>query len=145
MLPSCACQSAHAHLACSLGAAAAALLACTPFVPGAYAQVSRLGAALHLSQPELCGPQHSLSCVRQTTVMLATRCARVQAPAPVPVQVPLGQVAVHSYEEQTASRRRRASAPASTLPSAGEAEALLDLDRDLFTDDAWQGMQRRAA
>jgi len=63
----------------------------------------------------------------------------------VPVQVPLGQVAVHSYDEQTASRRRRASAPASTLPSAGEAEALLDLNRDLFTDDAWQGMQRRAA
>ncbi len=41
VLPSCACQSAHAYLARSLAAAAAALVACTPLVPGAYAQVSR--------------------------------------------------------------------------------------------------------
>ena len=49
-----------------------------------------------------------------------------------------------SYEEQT-TRRKRHTAPAtppSTLPSTDEADALLDLDHDLFTDDAWQGMQR---
>ncbi|KAK9837070.1 hypothetical protein WJX81_000274 [Elliptochloris bilobata] len=57
-------------------------------------------------------------------------------------QVPVGRVAV-SYEEQTRNRRqhKRPAAPPSTLPSADEADALLDLDRDLFTEDAWQGMQ----
>ena len=62
---------------------------------------------------------------------------------PAAPQVPVGRVAV-SYEEQATRRKRHAAptTPPSTLPSADEADALLDLDRDLFTDDAWQGMQR---
>ena len=63
--------------------------------------------------------------------------------SPAAPQVPVGRVAA-SYEEQATRRKRHAApaAPPSTLPSADEADALLDLDRDLFTDDAWQGMQR---
>lgn len=39
-----------------------------------------------------------------------------------------------------ASRRHRKGRP-SNLPSSRETEALLSLEkRDLFTDDAWQGM-----
>ena len=100
------------------------------------------------SQPSAALQVHQHALIDSSTVScmdvlgLLHEMARLLRPS---LQVPLGQVAVHSYEEQTASRRKRASAPASTLPSAGEAEALLDLNRDLFTDDAWQGMQRRAA
>lgn len=63
--------------------------------------------------------------------------------SPATPQVPVGRAAV-SYEEQATRRKRHAAptTPPSTLPSTDEADALLDLDRDLFTDDAWQGMQR---
>ncbi len=40
-----------------------------------------------------------------------------------------------------ASRRHRKEGRPSNLPSSRETEALLSMEkRDLFTDDAWQGM-----
>ena len=38
-------------------------------------------------------------------------------------------------------RAVRHHTPKSSLPSQGEAEVLLQLPRELFTDDAWEGMQ----
>ena len=52
------------------------------------------------------------------------------------LDLPSTDVSKEQYERAIKSHSSR-----SNLPSRGEAEMLLQLDKDLFTDDAWEGMK----
>lgn len=52
------------------------------------------------------------------------------------IDLPSTDVSKEQYERAIKSHSSR-----SNLPSKGEAEMLLQLDKDLFTDDAWEGMK----
>ncbi len=52
------------------------------------------------------------------------------------IDLPSTDVSKEQYE-----RAIKSHSPRSNLPSKGEAEMLLQLDKDLFTDDAWEGMK----
>lgn len=62
--------------------------------------------------------------------------------APIPtasartIDLPSTDVSKEQYERAIKSHSTR-----SNLPSKGEAEMLLQLDKELFTDDAWEGMK----
>lgn len=47
----------------------------------------------------------------------------------------------HSLVYETEARKRRHGRPKSQLPSPEAAQEMLSFDRDLFTDDGWEGMQ----
>lgn len=57
-----------------------------------------------------------------------------------PVELPSTDASREQYE-----RAVRRHTPKSQLPTQGEAEVLLQLPRELFTDDAWEGMKTSVA
>ena len=52
------------------------------------------------------------------------------------LELPSTDVSRERYE-----RAIRQHSPKSSLPNPGEAEMLLQLDKELFTEDAWEGMK----
>lgn len=83
-----------------------------------------------------------LSCVRHASayiVSILVACTLLlTSPSPVPAlpaELHSTDVSKERYERAIKSHSR------SNLPSKGEAEMLLQLNQDLFTDDAWEGMK----
>jgi len=52
-------------------------------------------------------------------------------------ELPSTDVSRDTYERAIKSHHKSQS----SLPSKGEAEMLLQLDKNMFTDDAWEGMK----
>jgi hypothetical protein len=64
--------------------------------------------------------------------------AALMATSPLPAAAaPIHLASEQLYEQQV---HRHKQGPSSHLPTSREADAMLSYDRDLFTDEAWQGM-----
>ena len=77
--------------------------------------------------------------VRQAGTLLLAACVAcmpANSAAATLLELPSTDVSRERYE-----RAIRQHSPKSSLPNPGEAEMLLQLDKELFTEDAWEGMK----